>query len=235
MWSIHISVSPELRTPLVERLARAQPASCAARRDTVGTVGTAGAPWGLVALALLVVYVVWGSTYLGIRIVVEEAPPLVTMGQRFLLAGLLLAGGLALRSGPARLRVTRRQLAGCALLGLLLPMLGNGLVSVAEAHGATSGYTALLIAVAPLAIVVFRTVEHDRPRAMTTVGVLTGFAGLALLVVLGRGGGEATPSARPCWCSSPASAGRWAPTSSPGCGCRRTPSWSRSTRWCSAG
>ncbi len=150
-------------------------------------------PWILVAAALLVVYLVWGSTYLGIRIVVEEAPPLTSMGGRYTLAGVLLGALLAVRGGWGRLQVTGRQLLGCGVLGLLLPMLGNGLVSVAEAHGATSGYTALLIAVTPLAIVVFRTVERDRPRAMTTAGVLGGFAGLALLVVLGREDAGSTP------------------------------------------
>ena len=155
--------------------------------------GSAGTAWIKVAVALLIVYVVWGSTYLFIRIVTEEAPPLTSMGQRYLVAGLLLGALLALRGGVRRLRVTRRQLAGAALLGLLLPMMGNGLVAVAESNGATSGFTALLIAVAPLAIVVFRTVEHDRPRAMTLVGVLTGFGGLALLVVLGRNTGDRIP------------------------------------------
>ena len=149
--------------------------------------------WGLVAAALAVVYVVWGSTYLGIRIVVEEADPLTAMGQRYTVAGILLGAILALRSGPSRLALTGRQLIGCATLGLLLPLLGNGMVSVAESLGATSGYTALLIAVAPLAIVVFRTVEHDRPRTMTLVGVLAGFAGLAVLVLLGRGDTDPVP------------------------------------------
>ena len=149
--------------------------------------------WAMVAAAMLVVYVVWGSTYLGIRIVVEEADPLTAMGLRYTAAGLLLGVGLAIRSGPRRLALTRRQLLGCSALGLLLPLLGNGMVSVAEAHGATSGFTALLIAVTPLAIVVFRTVEHDRPRTMTLVGVLAGFAGLAVLVLLGRGEVDPVP------------------------------------------
>jgi drug/metabolite transporter (DMT)-like permease len=150
-------------------------------------------PWVAVAVALGIVYVVWGSTYLFIRIVVEEASPLTAMGQRYTAAGLLLGAAVAARSGLSRLRVTRRELLGCGVLGLILPLLGNGLVSVAEDHGATSGYAALLIAVSPLAIVVFRTVEHDRPRPMTLVGVLSGFGGLALLVALGRGGAEAIP------------------------------------------
>ena len=150
-------------------------------------------PWAFVAAALAVVYVVWGSTYLGIRIVVEEADPLTAMGQRYTVAGMILGAGLAVRSGITRLAVTRKELLGCAVLGLLLPLLGTGMVSVAEANGATSGFTALLIAMTPLAIVVFRTVEHDRPRTMTLVGVLAGFAGLAFLVLLGRGGAEPVP------------------------------------------
>ena len=149
--------------------------------------------WGLVAVALAVVYVVWGSTYLGIRIVVEEADPLTAMGQRYTFAGLILGAVLAVRSGIARLAITGKQLIGCAVLGLLLPLLGNGMVSVAESKGATSGFTALLIAMTPLAIVVFRMIEHDRPRTMTLVGVLAGFGGLAGLVLFGRGGAEPVP------------------------------------------
>jgi drug/metabolite transporter (DMT)-like permease len=150
-------------------------------------------PWPLLVLALVIVYVVWGSTYLGIRVTVEEADPMTAMGQRYTVAGLVLAALLALRHGPGRLRLTRHQVAGTALLGLMLPLLGNGVVALGESLGVTSGYAALLIAVAPLAIVVFRTLEHDRPRAMTLVGVCTGFAGLAVLVLLGRGHAGGVP------------------------------------------
>jgi drug/metabolite transporter (DMT)-like permease len=153
------------------------------------TVGSKAAPaFGLVMAALGIVYVVWGSTYLAIRIVVEEAPPMSSMGLRYLTAGLLLGALLALRGGAGRLRVTRRQAMGAAFLGLMLPVLGNGMVSVAENHGATSGVTALLIAIAPLIIVLIRVVDGDRPRPLTLFGVLLGFAGLVVLVLLGRGG-----------------------------------------------
>ncbi len=145
---------------------------------------------GLVVAALGVVYVVWGSTYLGIRVVVEEAPPLTSMGLRFLTAGLLLGVVLSLRSGVRRLAVRPREIAGAALLGLMLPMLGNGLVSVGENMGAPSGATALLIAVAPIMIVVFRAFTGDAPRPLSVFGVLLGFAGLGYLVLAGRGGGD---------------------------------------------
>jgi drug/metabolite transporter (DMT)-like permease len=150
---------------------------------------------GLVAVALLIVYVVWGSTYLGIRVVVEEAPPFLGMGSRFFAAGALLGSVLAIRSGIGRLRVTRRELLGCATVGLLLPVLGNGLVSVGENRGAPSGVTALLIASAPLMIAIFRFSSGDRPKAMSIVGLLLGFVGLAYLVLVGRhaGGDDRVP------------------------------------------
>ena len=161
-----------------------------AASEPVAGVGLA--VWG----ALAVVYVVWGSTYLAIRVVVEKAPPLTSMGLRYLTAGVLLGLLLSLqrgRGGLRRLRLTGRQAIGCATLGLLLPMLGNGMVSVGEHLGAPSGVTALLIAVAPLMIVVFRVLDRrtdDRPGLLTWTGVLLGFAGLATLVVAGhRAGG----------------------------------------------
>ena len=150
---------------------------------------------GLIVVALLVVYVVWGSTYLGIRVVVEEAPPFLGMGSRYFVAGLLLALVLSTRGGFRRLRVTRRELLGCGALGLLLPVLGNGLVSVGENLGAPSGVTALLIAIAPLMIAIFRFASGDRPRTMSIVGLLLGFAGLAYLILVGRttGGDDRVP------------------------------------------
>src|ERR1044072_5465961 len=80
------------------------------------------AVWG----ALLIVYVVWGSTYLGIRIAVNTLPPPLSSGVRFVIAGVVLGGILAARGGFRRLAVTRKELAGCALIGTLLLGFGNG-------------------------------------------------------------------------------------------------------------
>lgn len=155
------------------------------------TVKTKVAPaFGLVVAALVTVYVVWGSTYLAIRVVVEQAPPMTSMGLRYTTAAVILGAILASRGGPRRLRLNPRQALGTAFLGLMLPVLGNGMVSVAEDHGATSGVTALLIAIAPLIIVVFRIAEGDRPKPLTLLGVMLGFIGLGVLVLLGRGGAE---------------------------------------------
>ena len=150
-------------------------------------VAKAAPAFGLVLVALGIVYVVWGSTYLAIRIVVEQAPPLTSMGLRYSTAALVLGALLSLKGGVRRLRLTRQQALGTAFLGLMLPLLGNGMVSVAENLGAPSGVAALLIAVAPLMIVVFRFAEGDRPRPLSVLGVLLGFAGLAVLVLVGGG------------------------------------------------
>ena len=150
---------------------------------TSGTGGSGAGPLAIV-LALGIVYVVWGSTYLGIKIMVEEMPPLQSAGARYLAGGLLLGGLLAALSGPRRLAVGRAELAGCALMGLLLPALGNGLVTVGESMGAPSGITALVIAGVPLWVVLYRVAARDNPGALTLFGVLVGLGGLAGLVGL---------------------------------------------------
>src|SRR5262245_14117678 len=144
----------------------------------------------LVAVALSIVYVVWGSTYLAIRVVVHDLPPMASASWRYFVAALLLGAILATRGGLRRLRATPRELVGCAALGLLLPALGNGLVSVGEHEGAPSGIAALLVAAVPLWVIVYRRLSGDRPSRRTTMGVLLGFAGLVLLITSSGLGGE---------------------------------------------
>ncbi|MGN6780096.1 MAG: EamA family transporter [Marmoricola sp.] len=149
----------------------------------------AAAP-ALVVTALLVVYVVWGSTYLAIRVTVEQAPPQLGMGARYVAAGLLLGLLLTFRGGLRRLRVTRRELAGCAFMGLMLPVLGNGLVALGESRGTPSGVAAVLVALSPLMIALFRASTGDRPRAWSAAGILVGLAGVAWLVLAGHSQGD---------------------------------------------
>ncbi|MEE1756892.1 EamA family transporter [Streptomyces sp. SP18CS02] len=142
-----------------------------------------GAVWG----ALVIVYVVWGSTYLGISVVVETMPPFLSAGVRFVIAGVLLAGLVAWRQGPAALRVNRAQLASASVVGLLLLLGGNGFVVLAETT-VPSGLTALLIAVVPAWVVLLRTVAGERPGLGAYSGVLLGLAGLAVLTLPGLSG-----------------------------------------------
>ncbi|MEV7541776.1 EamA family transporter [Streptomyces sp. NPDC089915] len=145
--------------------------------------GTGGAVW----TALALVYVVWGSTYLGIRIVVQTMPPFLSAGARFITAGLVLAGIVAWRYGPSALRVTRAQLGSTLLVGLLLVLGGNGLVVLAETS-VPSGLAALLVAAVPMWVVVLRAATGDRPPGRTLAGVLVGIAGLAVLTSPGLSG-----------------------------------------------
>jgi drug/metabolite transporter (DMT)-like permease len=142
-------------------------------------------------IALPIVYVVWGSTYLGIHFVVQTMPPMISAGIRFVVAAVLLAAVLVIKSGPSVLRVPWRRLGTTALVGILLLTGGNGMVGVAEQH-MSSGLAALLVASVPLWLVVFRWGTGDRPAVSTFAGVLVGFGGLALLT-LTRGGGSGSP------------------------------------------
>jgi drug/metabolite transporter (DMT)-like permease len=142
-------------------------------------------------VALLAVYLIWGSTYLAIRVVVTNGvPPLLGMGVRFLVAGVLLAGVLAVRRGVRVLRITRSQLMTAAVVGTLLLFGGNGFVALAE-QTVPSGLAALLVSTTPLWLVVLGLLTGDRARAASVVGTLVGFAGTAVLVRPGGSGGVA--------------------------------------------
>jgi drug/metabolite transporter (DMT)-like permease len=151
--------------------------------------GVAASPV-LVTVALGIVYVVWGSTYLAIRVMVRDLPPLASASWRYFTAAVVLAAILTLRSGWRRLAASPSELAGCAVLGLLLPALGNGVVSIGESLGAPSGIAALIVAAVPLWIIIYRGLAGDRPRGRTVIGVLVGFAGLVGLITASGVGGE---------------------------------------------
>lgn len=173
----------------VEPVTTSQALPAATQRRLVGML-----PW----VALGVVYVVWGSTYLGIRYAVGSMPPLISAGSRYAVAGLLLCGFLVALRGPQVLRLTRAQFGSAVLVGMLLLFAGNGLVAVAEQH-VSSGLTALLIASVPIYIVIMRRIAGDRPRRTTWLGVAIGLVGLALLLVVGSSGGSAGAQGGTWW------------------------------------
>jgi drug/metabolite transporter (DMT)-like permease len=131
-------------------------------------------------VALWTVYLIWGSTYLGIELAGETIPPLFAAGVRFMLAGLLMAGIAGWRRGFGVFRVTRAELASCALVGVLLPG-ANAVLFIAERHVPT-GLSALIIGSVPLWVVLMRSATGDRPHASALAGVGLGFCGLVLLV-----------------------------------------------------
>jgi drug/metabolite transporter (DMT)-like permease len=140
-------------------------------------------------VALGMVYVLWGSTYLGIEMAGETIPPLFAVAWRFLVAGALMAGWVAWRRGVSVLRVTRKQFASAALIGVLLPG-ANALLFVAE-RDVPIGLASLVIASVPLLVVALRFAGGDRPTRGSLIGVAIGFVGIAVLVRPGGGASAA--------------------------------------------
>lgn len=134
------------------------------------------------------VYLVWGSTYLAIRFGVQTIPPFLMAGTRHLTAGLLLYAFLRARGTP---RPEPRHWGSAALLGGLMLLGGNGLVTWAEQR-VPSGLAALIVASVPIWMAVLGGLEkRRRPGGFVIAGLVLGLAGIGLLVVPGRfGGGE---------------------------------------------
>jgi drug/metabolite transporter (DMT)-like permease len=146
-----------------------------------------------VLVALGTVYLVWGSTYLGIKYIVGSLPPFLSMGVRFLLAGAILAVAILVSRRRGAFRMTPGQFLTAALCGVLLLVGGNGLVAVAE-QDVDSSMAALLIAGTPLWVVVIRAVLRDRPTLATVAGLLVGLVGVAVLLLPGvQGSAELGP------------------------------------------
>jgi drug/metabolite transporter (DMT)-like permease len=139
-------------------------------------------------IALWTVYILWGSTYLGIELAAETMPPFFAAGTRFLIAGGLMLGLVAWRRGPAALRLTKAEAASSALVGLLLPG-ANSLLFVTERQ-VPVGLASLIIAAIPLWLVLLRLAVRDRPDLVSTAGVVLGFAGIAVLVRPGGSSGS---------------------------------------------
>lgn len=129
--------------------------------------------------AFTAIYLIWGSTYLGIRVAIESMPPFLMAGTRFLLAGSIL---LAVLKGRGAGWPTWRQWRSNAVIGTLLLLGGNGLVVWAELT-IPSGITALLIGVAPLFIVLTEWAWPGgiRPSFTTAAALLLGFGGVVWL------------------------------------------------------
>lgn len=136
--------------------------------------------WG----PLVALWLIWGSTYLGIAVVGTSMPPLMANGFRFLVAALILAAVLVGTRGPRVLAVTLPQLRSTAIMGVALLGVGIGVLSLAERY-VPSGIAALLVAVMPLWIVLLRLRAGDRPVRLTLIGVGIGLGGLALLLLPG--------------------------------------------------
>jgi drug/metabolite transporter (DMT)-like permease len=133
-------------------------------------------------LALVTVYIVWGTTYFAIDVVNDTLPPLLAASARFLIAGAVMYAFTIRRGDREGDRPGRRQWGAATIVGGALLLGGNGLVVLSE-RTVPTGIVALVIALVPLWMALIdRLLLGHRPRPMVAIGLLTGFAGAAMLV-----------------------------------------------------
>jgi drug/metabolite transporter (DMT)-like permease len=128
-------------------------------------------------IALLILYVLWGSTFLGIKFALESFPPFLLGATRFPIAGGLMFIFLRLRGAPLP---TRRQFLHCTIYGVLLIGLGNGLIALAENY-VSSGLTSALTGASPLVIALLSGLFGKWPRKLEWLGIMVGLSGLILI------------------------------------------------------
>ena len=131
-------------------------------------------------VALLALYIVWGSTYLAIRFAVETLPPFFHAGMRFLVSGIILLVWRRMAGDPVP---TKSQWRSTAIVGVTLLLGGNGLVAFAEQR-VPSGIAALMVGMSPLWLVLFEALRRGgtKPNWQGILGLLIGFGGVFLLI-----------------------------------------------------
>lgn len=161
-----------------------------AREERVATRQTPP-PW-LVVTAFLSVYLIWGSTYLGIHVAVATIPPFLMAGARFVLAGLALYGAMRALGTPAPLAIHWRT---ATITGALLLVVGNGAISWVQVTAPTT-LTAIMVAAVPLWMNLFEWLRPggQRPTARIAVALVLGFIGVAWVVLSRSPGGERVAS-----------------------------------------
>ena len=133
-------------------------------------------PWA----SLAVVWVVWGSTFLGIRVAVQSMPPLLMTGSRYVIAGALLCAIVWLAQGRRPVRITWPELRTVLITAVLLLVIGNGLLSISEVR-LQSGTAALLVATVPLWMIVLNAILSRSIGAFSIAGVVLGSLGVVAL------------------------------------------------------
>ncbi len=136
-----------------------------------------------IILSLLAVYIIWGTTYLGIRYALESFPPYLLMGIRFVVAGVILFVFLLARGSAMP---TLKQWRSAAIVGILLLVGGMGSVALAEEMSLSSGLAAALVAATPLWAMIFSMIWRNFPTRTDWIGVLIGLGGVAILTLEGN-------------------------------------------------
>jgi drug/metabolite transporter (DMT)-like permease len=138
-----------------------------------------------VAFGLGVMYLAWGTTYIGIAFTIETMPPLMSMSFRFAAASTLLVLFLGLRNGWQSLHLTRSQLASSLFLGVLMLGVGLGTMSMAT-RVVPIGVASLIVAAMPIWTALFRTLDRDRPKLISLAGIVGGLIGITFIMLPGQ-------------------------------------------------
>ena len=146
------------------------------------TPSSADRPGAPIWLGLLILYVVWGSTYLGIAVAVDTIPPFLMAGVRFLIAGLVLLAWSVVRGGPDLKFPSPREWRDSSIVGAMLLGGGMGMVAFGE-QTVPSGITALIIALMPVWVAILsRLFLKERLPRVAIAGIVLGFVGVAILI-----------------------------------------------------
>lgn len=172
---------------------------------------TAAAPLAI-GLAMLAIYIIWGTTYLAIRVVVDPdqgvaIPPFAMVAIRFAFAGLAMLALVAVFARDALRSLTRAQIRDQAIVGVALNVGGLGVTSFGE-QTIPSGITALLIALLPIWVAVIgRVIYKDRIAPLSILGIAVGIVGVAILISPKAGDAGLDPLGLACILFSPLSWG----------------------------
>ena len=138
-----------------------------------------------IAIGLLIMYIAWGTTWVGIAYTVETMPPLIAMGFRFLVATSIILLFISIRNGVNSIKLTRSQLRTAAILGIFMLAVGMGTATTGT-KVVPIGIGSLVVASMPIWIALFRFIHRDRPSKQTMVGLFFGFVGISLIMLPGK-------------------------------------------------
>ena len=138
-----------------------------------------------VVLGLGIMYIAWGTTYIAIAFTIETMPPLISMSFRFVAASLVLFIFIGLRSGWRSLHLTRKQFSNATFLGVLMLGVGLGTMALAE-EVVPIGVASLIVAAMPIWTALFRTLDKDRPKLSSLLGIVAGLIGIGIIMLPGQ-------------------------------------------------
>jgi drug/metabolite transporter (DMT)-like permease len=138
-----------------------------------------------VVLGLGIMYIAWGTTYIAIAFTIETMPPLISMSFRFVAASLVLFTFIGLRSGWRSLHLTRKQFSNAIFLGVLMLGVGLGTMALAE-KVVPIGVASLIVAAMPIWTALFRTLDKDRPKLSSLLGIVAGLIGIGIIMLPGQ-------------------------------------------------